>query len=465
MSSPLPSTIIDLRHRVCIIGAGPAGLSMARALKRQGIAYDQIEKHADVGGLWDADNPGSPMYRNCHFVSSKTTSGFHDVPMPAHFADYPHNRDILAYTRAFARRFGLYDAIRFNAPARDVRQDGDTWLVTLSSGEVFRYRAVICCTGALWEPNLPLHPGEFNGQIRHTVTYKDPEEFRGKRVMIIGAGNSGADIACDAAANADRAFISLRRGYHIIPKHVFGVPADEFSAKGPKLPRWLERPIFTFILRHFLVGDVTRWGLPKPDHKLFETHPLLNTQMLHYLQHGDLRAKGAVERFDGDHVVFVDGSRERIDLVLYATGYRMGLPFVPREYFDWSPGGRPELYLRAFNRKHRNLFAILVDSNGSTFTLFDEMTHLIANYLHDQTANPSRAATFDQLIRTDEPDLSGGLKFVQSNRHEAGYVDDHAYRAYLGQLRKRMNWPALRPGYFNGMEVVGDVDLALGAAA
>src|SRR5699024_1092436 len=126
--------------------------------------------------------------------------------------------------------------------------------------------------------------------------------------LIIGLGNSGADIACDAASAAGRAWVSVRRGYHVIPKHVFGIPSDLFSSSGPSLPLAIERPVFGAMLR-LLTGDVTRLGMPKPDHKLFETHPLLNDQILHHLQHGNLTIKADVERFEGPEVVFTDGSR------------------------------------------------------------------------------------------------------------------------------------------------------------
>ena len=438
------SSVLSSNAAVCIIGGGPGGLSAARALKRQGISYEQFERHSDVGGIWDINNPGSPMYESAHFISSRDLSGYADFPMPKDYPDYPTNQQIVDYVRSFARAFGLYENIRFGVSVQSIDQLPDgRWQVTLENGEQRHYRAVICATGCNWDPSLPEIKGHFNGEIRHSVSYKRGEEFKGKRVMVVGAGNSGADISCDAATYADAAFISMRRGYHFIPKHLFGVPADEFAEKGPQLPMWMERPVFSVILR-MITGDLTRFGLQKPDHKLFESHPLMNTQLLHHLQHGNIAVRPDVERYDGDEVVFKDGSREKLDLVLYATGYKWSAPYAGR-YFEWQ-GGRPQMYLSVFNRVHRNLFGIgYIETNSSAFKLFDAQAHLIASYLREQAAGAERVHTFDELIAHDDPDLSGGIKFIKSQRHTV-YLEVHALKRYLKKLHKRIGWPALRDG-------------------
>jgi cation diffusion facilitator CzcD-associated flavoprotein CzcO len=193
------------------------------------------------------------------------------------------------------------------------------------------------------------------------------------------------------------------------------------------------------------VGDVTRWGLPKPDHKLFQTHPLLNSQLLHHLQHADIAVKDDIERFDGNHVVFTDGSRLEIDLVLYATGYEMQIPYLDKSTFEWD-GDRPAQYLTAFNRHHRNLFTIgFVETNSSAYTLFDNISNVVAQYLRDQVTRPTSAAKFDELIANDRPNLAGSLHLVDSPRH-AGYVDAKAFKKHLARVRQLMNWSDLEPG-------------------
>jgi hypothetical protein len=439
------------RGRVCIVGAGPAGLSAARAFARLGIPYDQYERHVDVGGIWDVDNPGTPMYESAHFISSRTTSGFFDFPMPDSYPDYPSNRQILRYTRDFAAAYGLREAIRFDTSVAGVERAGDGWSVTLDDGSRHDYAAIVCATGVTWTPRSPKHPGEFAGEVRHSSSYRSPLEFRGRRVLVVGLGNSGADIACDAAANAAAAFVSVRRGYHVIPKHVFGIPSDEFAARGPQLPLRIERPLFGALLR-IIRGDLTRYGLPKPDHRLFESHPLLNTQLVHYLQHGDVAIRPDIARLDGSRVEFVDGSSEEIDLILYATGYDWDIPYA-EQYFTWHDG-RPDLYLTAFNPDHHNLFGLgYIEINSSAYTVFDQISNILAQYLHDQEHAPARARAFDRLIADDRPQLGGGIRFVDSARHR-GYVDAHTYRRYLAKVRRRIGWAGLSPGMFDRQRVV-----------
>ncbi|ESW61847.1 MAG: monooxygenase [Rhodobacter sp. CACIA14H1] len=426
------------QQKICIIGAGPAGLAMARACLVAGVPYDQFDAHSDVGGLWDIDQPGSPMYESAHFISSKTMSGFDGFPFPADYPDYPSHRQILTYIRAFADHWSLRDRIRFSTRIADIeKQDEGDWIVTLDSGERRRYLGVVCATGSNWHPRIPEFKGHFDGEIRHSGTYRSPDEFRGKRVMVVGAGNSGVDIACDAATNADRAFLSVRRGYHFVPKHIMGTPTDVFASSGPKLPLWLMRIVFGGLLK-FYVGDVTRVGLPKPDHKLLESHPILNTQVLHHMHHGDLIAKPDIDRLDGNGVIFKDGTREELDMILLATGYTQVQPYA-RDYFRYE-GGRPNMYLQLFSREHRNLTApSFIETNSGAFKLFDLMAFAIANHIKDQIDGKPQAAQMARMIREDAPDLTGGIRFVASDRH-ASYFDSDSWQKYLKGIFRKMGW-------------------------
>ncbi len=437
---------------VCVVGGGPGGLSLARSLMSYGIPFDVYERHSDVGGLWDQSNPGSPVYNSAHFISSKTQSHYFDYDMPDDYPDYPSNKQIHRYMQGFADAYGLREHIHFNTGVTEAVREGEGWRVTLSTGESKSYAALVCVTGTNWHPSMPDYPGTFTGEMRHASTYRSMDEFKGKRVMIIGAGNSGCDIACDAAQSADKAFISMRRGYHFLPKHLFGIPADVFAHEGPHLPMWLTQRIFGVMLR-ILNGDVTRLGLQKPDHKLFETHPILNNQLLHFLSHGDITAKRDVARFDGKVVHFVDGTSEEIDLVLCATGYQWKIPYIDPGLFNWK-GGKPDLFMNLFSRETPNLYALgYMETNGGAYKLFDEMADLIVNVIAARAKDDDKTHAIDQLIANDQPDLTGGIKFVASDRH-ATYVEIDAYRSYMSKLHKRFDWAELKDGCFEHMRTV-----------
>ncbi|RLP78119.1 NAD(P)/FAD-dependent oxidoreductase [Mycetocola tolaasinivorans] len=420
-----------------MIGAGPAGLAVARALKQHGRPYTQIERHTATGGVWDIDAPGTPMYESAHFISSRTLSGFGGFPMPDHYADYPPHRDILAYLRSFADAYGLTEAIEFGVSvARIEKLEDGSWLVEREGGETTRHDSVISCTGAQWFPNIPEIPGNFTGEVRHTLSYRSPHELEGKRVLVVGAGNSGCDIACDAARSADRAVISMRRGYWFIPKHIFGMPVDVFAEGGPHLPKRVEQAVFGRMLR-LLVGKPERLGLQKPDHRLFETHPVLNSMLWHHLQHGDIEARPGIKTTAGKTVTFTDGRSEDFDLILLATGYRHLVPHG-QEYF--GDPQHPDLYLSSFSREHDGLYGVgYVETNSGAYQLFDLQAQLIANYLSARAHGNESASRFRQLILTERPDLSGGVKFDKSPRHR-GYVDSHALTTHLRKLYQRMGW-------------------------
>lgn len=422
--------------RVCVIGAGPAGLAMARAFRERGVDYAHVERNAGVGGLWDIDAPGTPLYSSAHFISSRTVSGFHGYDMPDHFPDYPSHRQILDYLRSFADTHGLSDGVRFGTAVTGLRPAGDGWEVSLQGGGAERYEEVVVCTGSQWTPLIPEVPG-FTGEIRHSITYRDADEFKDRRVLIVGGGNSACDIACDAARTAAAATISMRRGYWFIPKHVFGLPSDIVGGKGSFLPKTVERALLQPLLR-LLVGDLTRIGLQKPDHRLFETHPVLNDQLLHHIRHGDVRPRPGIRSASGRTVTFTDGGSDEFDLILLATGYRHAVPFAQDLFGD--PQHPDDLYLGSFSRRHPGLLAVgFVETNSGAYRLFDRQANLVAGYVAARASGHPHAAAFDDRIRTDKPDLSNGLRFDASPRHK-GYVDSDAYVAHLDAVGAEYGW-------------------------
>ncbi len=429
----------------CIIGAGPCGLLAARAFKLAEIPYEQFERHSDVGGIWDIDNPGSSMYDSAHFISSKYTSGFFGYPMPDDYPDYPNHEQLLAYIRNFADAFDLRRNIRFNTGverAEPLGENGkDGWCVTLSNGEVRRYQGIVCANGVTWHPNLPDYPGldRFNGEVRHSVTHRSAESFKGRRVLIVGAGNSGVDIACDAARTAEAAFISVRRGYRFVPKHIFGVPTDVFLSGMVRPPKGVVLPDDPSKMLDALTGDLTRYGLPAPDHKALESHPIMNTQILHHLAHGDIKAKRDVREFTEDGAIFADGSEEKFDLVLFATGYEYRMPFFDEKLFTWKQG-HPQLYLNIFHRTLQGLAVVgFVEFASAGYQRFDEMAQMAAMDAYIR-ASGLGLEEWTKMKAGEQPNLRGKTNYIDSPRH-ANYVDVDVYRRKLADVREKFGWP------------------------
>ena len=164
------------------------------------------------------------------------------------------------------------------------------------------FDGVILANGTLAEPSIPTFPGAFTGELLHTSQYKRGTSLAGRRVLIIGAGNSGCDIAVDAVHHAASVDMSVRRGYYFVPRYLFGRPSDTLN-QGRPLPARIKQFVDTRVLRAF-TGDPTRFGFPKPDYRIYESHPIVNTQVLGHLGQGDLRIRPDIARFNGERVHF-----------------------------------------------------------------------------------------------------------------------------------------------------------------
>ncbi len=405
---------------VCVVGAGAAGLAAARYLAEASLPYEVLERERDVGGLWDASLPHSPVYASARLISSKPLTQFPDFPMPREYPDYPDHTQALAYLRAYAERFGLYDRIRFGQTVARADPADGRWSVTLAGGETRAYTTLVVATGIHGVPSLPQVPGRFDGECIHSCRYKTPEIFRGRRVLVVGAGNSGCDIAADASEHASRAFLSLRRGYHFIPKYAFGRPIDQVGEVSLKLrlPLAVRRALNELVLRA-VVGRPEDYGLPRPDHRLLESHPIVNSRILPALRRGALRPKPDVAELRGREVLFKDGTSEPIDLVVFATGYRVTFPFLEAD--------RPDFHLHVFHPTRDDLFILgMIQPDSGVWPLMDLQARAVASCIR-KGGGRMRA-----LRQGPRADLSGGIRYVKSERHR--YEVEHT--SYARQLRK-----------------------------
>jgi thioredoxin reductase len=419
---------------IAIVGAGPSGLAAARNLQKLGIGFRGFEAHGDVGGLWDIANPRSTVYHSAHLISSKRTTEFAEFPMAEHVADYPSHRELRDYFAAFADHFKLREHYRFGVKVLKAEpldtSDKPQWRITTSDGESAVYAGLIIANGTLSEPTLPQFKGQenFKGDIKHTAAYKHPSLFEGKRVLIVGAGNSGCDIAVDAVHYAQSVDISLRRGYYFVPKYVFGKPADTLGG-AIKLPARIKQAVDSVVLKWF-TGDPVRFGFPKPDYRMYESHPVVNSLVLYHAGHGDIGVRGDIDRLDGNTVHFKDGSARDYDLILCATGYKLHYPFIDHALLNWS-GMAPGLFLNIFHPRLENLFVMgMIEASGIGWQGRYEQGELIARFLRARADGKPSGAAFVQRKSGPQPDLSGGYKYLKLERM-AYYVHKDTYRGAL----------------------------------
>ena len=426
--------VVDTRTQIALIGAGPSGLAAARNLQKEDVAFQGFEAHTDVGGLWNIDNPRSTVYESAHLISSKHTTEFTEYPMRDTVADYPSHREMRQYFDDFAAHFGLDRHYWFDTRVLKVEPVGEgteplwrlTWSRDGGPAQSAQFKGVIIANGTLAEPNMPRFEGQFDGELLHTSAYKSADIFKGKRVLVVGAGNSGCDIAVDAVHFAQSVDLSVRRGYYFVPKYVFGKPADTLGGK-LKLPPWLKQKLDSVVLQWF-TGDPARFGLPKPDYKMYESHPVVNSLVLHHLGHGDIHVKPDIAHLAGRTVHFKDGSAQDYDLVLCATGYRLHYPFIDHSLLNWQ-GMAPQLYLNIFPPRFDNLAVMgMIEASGIGWQGRYEQAQLVARFFKAQAQDSPKAAALRKAKAGPALDLSGGFKYLKVERM-AYYVHKDTYRS------------------------------------
>ena len=441
--------VYDRGENVCVIGAGASGLVAVKNLREHGFGVDCFERETGVGGAWNWRHDRSPVYGSTHLISSKPFTQFPDFPMPDAWPDYPHHSQVLAYLERYADHFDLRQHIWLGTevvhvePAPDGHWDVTTRGARGGAERTQRYAALVVANGHNWAPKQPTYEGlgEFRGTVIHSSAYKDAAQLRGKRVLVVGAGNSGCDIAVEAAQQAVRCWHSVRRGYWYAPKYAFGRPADQVndSMLALRLPLRVRQWISHRTLK-LTVGDVTRFGLPKPDHKIYESHPIANSQLVYYLGHGAITPVPDVARFHRNSVELTDGASVEPDLVILATGYVPRFEFLPPDVLgadvDEQGTGRPKLYQHLFSRRYPT-FAIagLLQPDSGLFTLVHWQTVAFARWLRLRDRAPAAAHVFWGKVSAGSDRGWTDAKVTDSTRH--WYEISHT--KYLRGLQKTLD--------------------------
>jgi cation diffusion facilitator CzcD-associated flavoprotein CzcO len=429
----------DRNLRYCIVGAGASGLAVAKNFVARGIPFDCLEREQDIGGLWNIATPSGVVYETTHLVSSISSTGFDDLPMlDEHYPEYPGHARVLGYFRDFARTFGLLDHIQLGKAITEVAPLAEgSWSVSVAGEAQPRtYRGVVIASGHHDTPRMPVYPGTFAGEIIHSRAYKSPRQLRDRRVLVVGCGNSAADIVADAVHGGSEVFLSIRRGYWFVPKFILGFPTGDVisHAEAVPLPRLVRRWLFQGVL-WLVQGPPSRYRLPDPDYSIDQAHPTMTDEIPRMVAHGDLTVKPEIAGYEGDRVLFKDGTSETVDTIVFATGYQPVIPYID-ESLIFAGGGRPRLIFNVVHPEHEGLFAAgLTQANGSMWRTADYQGQLIANLIVAGRRAPEQARSFRAMLAARAARM-GRRTFVASDRHrlEVNYYD---YRRLLKRLNRQ----------------------------
>jgi hypothetical protein len=422
---------------VCIIGAGSSGIAGAKVLAEHGVPFDCFEVSDEVGGNWAFGNANgmSSAYRSLHINTSRERMEYSDFPMPKDWPDFCHHALIKQYFNDYVDHFGIRDRITFStAVKRAARGPDGVWEVALSTGETRRYDAVVVANGHHWDPRWPepAFPGAdtFAGRQMHSHDYVDTQGFEGKKVVVLGMGNSAMDIAVEVSLVTERTLLAARRGAWIIPNYLFGKPSDQLPVN-PRIPFSLrQRWVHELVKR--VVGNPAAFGLPEPDHIVGQAHPTISNYILARVAHGEVVPKPNIAALEGTSVRFADGSvEEDVDVVVYCTGYKVTFPFFDEDLIS-APDNDLPLYRRVFHPEVDNVFFLsLLQPLGATMPLAEAQAHWVARFLRGEYQLPPPAD-----VRADmERERARMFKrYVTSKRHTM-QVD---FDDYLFELRREL---------------------------
>lgn len=418
---------------VAIIGAGCSGLTTLKNLLQAQVGeVTCFEQNDQIGGNWlfSEKESHSSVCETTHIISSKKLSSFHDFPMPEDYPDYPSHRQVWKYFHDYATHFDLFPHIRFSTPVIEAKlQEDNKWALQLRTGEIIIFDYLIVANGHHSKPRIPEELAAFKGELIHSHLYKTNKPFYEKRVLVVGAGNSGCDCAVEISRVANYTAISLRNPQYIIPKFFLGQPTDTFNKGMTWLPRFIANPLRKLAL-FIQVGKYKDYGLPEPRFAVTKVHPTLNSELLYKIRHGKVIPMTGIKKIENKKVFFNDGKQETFDTIIAATGYKISFPFFHKDFIDWEEENKIPLYLRMFHPDYKNLIFIgLLQPQGAVWPLSDYQAQLAAKYI-SQKWKPK--GNLKELAEKDAREIS--KEFLAAKRHT---IEVH-YHSFLGKLKKEL---------------------------
>lgn len=406
--------------RYCVIGAGAAGLSAVQRLREAGYAVGCFEKSDRVGGHWHTD------YEALHLITSRDMTAFEGFPMPRDYPHFPRRDQISAYIESFARHHDLYDLITFNTEvlsvipvaAVDHPLGSAGWRVITSRGDEGTFDGVLVANGHLWSKKVPQVPGEFTGIQLHSCEYHSVRDLEGDRVLVVGAGNSGSDIAADLAQHRLEVDIVMRKGLRFQPKMYFGMPRAEVPFLAEFSPD--EQDLISRLLARVSIGENHNYpGMPAPRSRtLADGQVTVNDLLLYWVHHGRIGIRPEVARFDGKIAHFSDGTSKEYDSVIWATGFNVALPFLDDSLISWR-AGVPVRYAGGIlpEGAEKLYFVGLISPRGPQIPVYGEQATLINRMLAMHTDAGSDGLALTRYFATMQ-DAELGIDVVRATWNE-----------------------------------------------
>lgn len=364
-----------LPQRIAVIGAGAGGLCVARHLLAAGIRVTVFEATAQAGGLWVYGNGTSPAYDSLHLNSEAAVTAYPDFPFPPGTELYPDHRQVAAWLSDYARHFGVFPHIRFSCPVVSI-QKAETGFVLQTPGGDEQFDAVVVASGHQSVPRHPPFAKDFTGLYLHAHQYRRPQPFAGKRVLVVGTGNSACDIAADIAPLTAATTMAARSPVLLMPRMFLGVPTARVLGRieKPWMPWAMRRRIRGAIAR-LAHGRMEQWGFQTPR---TPTHPAGHHLLMGHFVWGRVTARPGVRRVCGQEVEFTDGSRAVYDCMIAATGYEVTTPFLPDDLCPVQDGAL-QLGLRVVSPAARGLYfaGYFNVSGGANIRMMDDQARLI----------------------------------------------------------------------------------------
>ena len=365
--------------RFAVIGAGAGGLCAAKNLLARGIVPVLFEIGSRIGGLWvyENDSGRSPAYKSLRINSEARVSSYIDFPFPDGTQYYPGTPEMEAYFASYARTFDLIDRIRFNSRVEAIVPQGAGYLLRTADGREDHLAGVVVASGHQSTPRHPEQVKGFEGDYIHAHEYRVPEPYAGKRVLVIGPGNSGVDIAADICTVTEQTWLAARSPVLIMPRMMFGKPQSRtlMRLEKPWLP-WKLKVWMRIQLTRIFHGRMEDWGFRTPRGR---THPISHPTLIFHIAWNRIKARPGIDRVEGRVVHFSDGTAEEIDAIIAATGYETDLPFLPE---GASPvrGTHMSLYNRIVHPDLPNMFFVgyFDATGGSNIRMMDDQSEYTA---------------------------------------------------------------------------------------